>query len=76
MKTDKNTDPDKIPTARLKASKRFGKYHRDLVTALLTEPAYTVDEAEQILDAFMARPKEPESDPEAPADPAPVPDQE
>jgi hypothetical protein len=43
----------KIPTANIKASKRFAKYNRDLMTALLKDPSYTVEEAEKILNNFM-----------------------
>lgn len=43
-----------IPTANIKASKRFGdKYNRDLMAALLKEDSYTIDEAEKILNDFM-----------------------
>lgn len=48
------TTAQKIPTANIKASRRFGeKYNRDLMAALLKEDSYTIDEAEKILNDFM-----------------------
>lgn len=45
----------KIPTANIKASKMFSQYNRDLMTVLLKEPSYTVEEAKRVLDEFMKK---------------------
>lgn len=52
------TAPVKFKTEELLGSRRFRHYQKDFAKALLKEPEYTAEEAEEILTKFFGKKKE------------------
>lgn len=43
----------KYPTSKLLKSKHLAGYQRDFAKVILTEPAYTISEAKEVLDKVL-----------------------
>ena len=55
MESIDKADQKRYKTEILLKSKRFKKYQIDFLKALLTEPEYTLKEAEQIVETFFGK---------------------